>query len=112
MEHLDGNVLAGLAADLFAFETTTAQGKCLVCDDIAALGQAMVFGLPMGYVARCRNCDNVLMVIGERAGQRYLNMGGFRWVQTMDRPVWLLHLPRQSRAAHGNNQGTDNDGSA
>jgi hypothetical protein len=29
----------------------------------------MVYGQPMGFVARCRSCDNVLMVIVERPGQ-------------------------------------------
>ncbi len=85
MDHLDGNVLAGPTTDLFAFELTTAQGQCQACADIATLGQAMVYGQPMGFVARCRTCDNVLMVIVERAGRKSLNMRGLRWLRVADR---------------------------
>lgn len=87
MDHLDGNVLAGPAADLFAFEPTTTPAQCGVCADIATLGQAMVYGGSMGYVVRCRTCDNVLMVIVERAGQRHLSMRGVRWVRVTERTV-------------------------
>ena len=41
----------------------------------------MVYGQPMGFVARCRNCDNVLMVIVERDGQKSLSMRGLRWLR-------------------------------
>lgn len=84
MDHLDGNVLAGPATDLFTFEATTTQGQCGSCNDIATLGQAMVYGPPMGYVARCRNCDNVLVVIIERGPKRSLNMRGLRWLRVLD----------------------------
>lgn len=84
MHHLDGNVLAGPTAGLLAFEPTTAQGQCLSCADVAMLGQAMVYGQPMGWVARCRNCDNVLIVVVERDGQRSLSMRGLRWVRVLD----------------------------
>jgi hypothetical protein len=85
MGHLDGNVLAGPTTDLFAFEPTTTQGQCQACGDIAMLGQAMVYGQPMGFVARCRNCDNVLIVIVERAGQISSRMRGLRWLRVADR---------------------------
>jgi hypothetical protein len=80
MDHLDGNVLAGPMSDLFVFEPTMTQGQCQSCADTATLGQAMVYGQPMGFVARCRNCDNVLIVIIERAGQKSLSMRGLRWL--------------------------------
>ena len=84
MDHLDGNVLAGPGTDLFAFDLTTTQCQCQSCADIATLGQAMVYGQPMGFVARCRNCDNILVVIVERAGQKSLNMRGLRWLRVAD----------------------------
>lgn len=84
MDHLDGNVLAGSTTDLFVFDPTTTQGQCQACADIATLGQAMVYGQPMGFVARCRNCDNVLIVIVERAGQKSLSMRGLRWLRVVD----------------------------
>ena len=84
MDHLDGNVLTGPATDLFAFEVSITEGQCGSCGDIATLGQAMVYGPPMGYVARCRNCDSVLVVIIERNEQRSLNMRGLRWIRVPD----------------------------
>jgi hypothetical protein len=84
MDHLDGNVLAGPTTNLFAFEPTTMQGQCHACADIATLGQAMVYGQPMGFVARCRTCDNVLIVIVERAGHKLLSMQGLRWLRVAD----------------------------
>lgn len=81
MNHLDGNSLAGPAAAFFAFDVTLANGRCRSCNDVAPLGAAMVYGAPMGYVARCRNCDNVLMVAVDGAGRRYLDLGGLTWLR-------------------------------
>jgi hypothetical protein len=87
MDHLDGNVLAGPTAGLFVFEPTTTPGQCRACDDVAMLGQAMVYGQPMGFVARCRNCDSVLIVIVELAGQKSFNMRGLRWLRVRDQTI-------------------------
>jgi hypothetical protein len=84
MNHVDGNVLAGPTADLFVFEATVSEIQCQSCADIGTLGEAMVYGRPMGYVARCRKCDNVLVVIVERHGQKLLNMRGLRWLRVDD----------------------------
>ncbi len=84
MDHLDGNVLAGPISELFAFEPTTTQGQCQSCADIAMLAQAAVYGPPMGFVARCRNCDNVLVVIVETGGRKFLSMRGLRWLRVLE----------------------------
>lgn len=81
MTHVDGNVFAGPIGDFFAFEATAARGRCLACHDVAALAEARVYGLPMGFVARCRNCDNVLIVIAQPGDRRYLDMSGLRWMR-------------------------------
>ena len=84
MAHLDGNVLAGQLHGVFAFEPTTAEGQCVGCGDVAVLAQAAVFGQPMGFVVRCRSCDDVLMVIVERRGQTSFSMRGLRWIAASD----------------------------
>lgn len=81
MTYLDGNVLAGAAAGLFAFETTTVSGQCDACQDVATLGQAMVYGGPMGFVARCSRCEAILLVIVEHPSRTQLSMRGLRWLQ-------------------------------
>ncbi|WP_223624151.1 DUF6510 family protein [Microbacterium sp. EST19A] len=84
MGTLDGNVLAGPIGDLLSFEPTTARGQCAGCGDVAVLAQAAVYGQPMGYVVRCRNCDDVLMVVVERGGRSSLNMPGLRWLEAAE----------------------------
>jgi hypothetical protein len=80
MEHLDGNVLAGPLGAVLAFEPTTAEEQCRGCGDVAVLAQAVVYGQPMGFVLRCRVCDDVLMVVVERDGRASVNVRGMRWV--------------------------------
>ena len=84
MSHLDGNVLAGAAADLFAFDVTAAVGQCAICEDVAALAQAMVYGAKMGFVVRCRNCDAILLVIVEKSNGTSLDMRGLRWMHVAE----------------------------
>lgn len=81
---LDGNVLAGPIGDLLSFEPTMARGECAGCADVASLAQAAVYVHPMGYVVRCRNCDDVLMVVVERGRRSSLNMPGLRWLEAAD----------------------------
>jgi hypothetical protein len=60
---LDGNAIAGLLADVFGEEMTTATGTCAAC---GASGQVATFAVYMrapGTVARCRACSSVLMVL-------------------------------------------------
>jgi hypothetical protein len=87
MEPLDGNVLAGALSDVFAFEPTATWGRCEACSDVAVLGQAVVYGHPMGFVARCRNCDNVLVVVVEHDGHTSFGMRGLQWMRVDDAPA-------------------------
>lgn len=80
MTHLDGNVLAGVTSSLFAFDLPTATGQCDACLDVASLAEAMVYGAPMGFVVRCRNCSGILVLLVERPGDVRLNMRGLRWL--------------------------------
>lgn len=63
MQHLDGNVLAGPLAGLFAVDLTAASGRCAGCGEHAMLARAMVYADAMGYVARCASCDAVLATV-------------------------------------------------
>jgi len=67
MQHLDGNVLAGPLAQLFAFEPTTASARCSGCGAVAMLAAASVWVDAQRYVVRCADCDTVLatLVIGD-----------------------------------------------
>ena len=82
MSHLDGNALAGPTSDLFAFDLTTTSAQCATCSDVAVLARALVYGPPMGFVVRCRNCAGILMVIVDQPEGRVVNVRGLRWMRT------------------------------
>ena len=60
---LDGNAIAGLLADVFGEEMTTAIGTCAACGASAEVATFAVFTRAPGTVARCRACASVLMVL-------------------------------------------------
>jgi hypothetical protein len=76
MAHLDGNVLAGPLAELFAFDATTASARCAGCGHVALLATAMVHADAMGYVARCAGCDSVLATVVRGEGRTWLSLSG------------------------------------
>jgi hypothetical protein len=60
---LDGNAIAGLLADVFGEEMTTAIGTCAACGASGEVATFAVFTRAPGIVARCRACASVLMVL-------------------------------------------------
>ncbi|HEY5222161.1 MAG TPA: DUF6510 family protein [Microbacteriaceae bacterium] len=78
---LDGNVLAGPLAELFAFDVTTARERCASCGDVEALASAIVYSSPMGWVVRCPTCEDVLMVMVRTAGRYSLTARGMTWLR-------------------------------
>ena len=77
--HLDGNAAAGMLAEIFAFDMTSAQCTCAGCGHIAPVGSLRLYGGQMGSVLRCPSCDLVQMRVvsvpgGE--GQYWLDMRG------------------------------------
>jgi len=60
---LDGNAIAGLLADVFGEEMTTATGTCAACGASAEVATFVVFTRAPGTVARCPACASVLMVL-------------------------------------------------
>jgi hypothetical protein len=60
---LDGNAIAGLLADVFGEEMTTAIGTCAACGASGEVATFAVFTRAPGTVARCRACASVLMVL-------------------------------------------------
>jgi hypothetical protein len=65
---LDGNALAGPLAEIFLGEMTMARATCAACGSVREVGSLSVFMTAPGTVARCPDCDAVLMrvVRGER----------------------------------------------
>ncbi len=82
MQHVDGNALAGLLADVFAFDATTASGRCAGCGTVAMLATAMVYLDAMGAVARCGTCDAVLLTVVEGEGRVWISLAGATSIET------------------------------
>ena len=76
---LDGNAAAGLLAEIFVSEMTTAECTCEQCGGTTPLGSLLMYGGKMGTVLRCPTCDHVqmrILHIPERGEQHILNMQG------------------------------------
>ena len=73
---LDGNAIGGMLMELFGAEMTTATGTCGVCGTVAPVAEMAVYRPKLGTVARCRVCDNTLMVFVEVRGVTCVDMRG------------------------------------
>ena len=76
MNHIDGNALAGQLSDLFAFDLTSAIGRCVNCGTSGMIGAAMVYVATPGIVARCPHCNAVLATIVESDDKIWLSLAG------------------------------------
>jgi hypothetical protein len=73
---VDGNAIGGMLIELFGTEMTTSVGTCGVCGTAARVAEMAVYRPKLGTVARCRVCDNVLMVFVEVRGVTCVDMRG------------------------------------
>jgi ribosomal protein S27E len=78
---LDGNAVAGLLAEVFAFDATTAMVHCTGCGHDDPLGAATVYSHAPGVVVRCRGCSGVLMRFAEIRDHVMVDMRGAAWVE-------------------------------
>ena len=81
MEELDGNGAAGALSEVFALEVTAARGRCEGCGNVAALGEARAYVDAPGLVVRCRNCENVLLVLVRGDDRYWLGVQGLSWIE-------------------------------
>jgi hypothetical protein len=77
---VDGNAIAGLLQEVFAFETTTAIGTCAGCGKAGPIGAVHVYR-GAGTVLRCPYCDNVLAKIVEDGERLWITLAGMRSLQ-------------------------------
>lgn len=74
--HLDGNALAGVLADVFATDVTAARARCGKCGRTSPVAEAMVYPDAPGLVARCASCDHVLVVVVTAGERLVLSLAG------------------------------------
>jgi len=85
MDHVDGNALAGPFSDIFAFDITSAIGRCLHCGGSGMIADAMVYRATPGLIARCPHCDAVLATVVESADKVWLNLSGLSALEIVKR---------------------------
>jgi hypothetical protein len=72
---LDGNAVAGLLADVFAAEVTTARGTCAGCGAVESIGAVRVYKAA-GYVLRCPHCEAVLAKLVTDGSRTWIDLRG------------------------------------
>ena len=85
---LDGNATAGVMAEIFTFEITTALAACARCGAEGEVGSQMAYVSEIGTVVRCAACDNALIrVVRQDEGpERYwLDLMGVEYLQLRER---------------------------
>ena len=78
---LDGNVAAGVLADIFAMDATVARARCDSCGAVAHVAEAVVFLDAPGLVVRCRSCESVLMRVVESENNLWLDVRGLSYLE-------------------------------
>jgi len=87
-QRLDGNAAAGLLAEVFTVEITTARTACVRCGATGEVGAQIAYVSEIGTVVRCATCDNALIrVVRQDDGpQRYwLDLKGIEYLQLEER---------------------------
>ena len=77
----DGTALAGPFHDVFCVEVTTAIGRCTNCGREGPMAEARVFDHAPGVVARCPNCDQVLLRLVRGPDRAWLDLRGLDYLQ-------------------------------
>jgi hypothetical protein len=73
---LDGNALAGDLAEIFAVDVTAARFVCSACGNTDVVATLMVFGPAPGWVGRCRECTDVVILLVPAGDRVFLDMRG------------------------------------
>lgn len=77
----DGNALGGPLRDVFMVDVTAAVGRCVTCGQTGPIAQARLFDYAPGMVARCLNCDQVLLRLVRAPGRAWLDLRGLAFLQ-------------------------------
>ena len=81
MERLDGNAIGGVLAEIFGTEMTVAVGVCGSCGSMGRVAELHVYMRAPGIVARCAECESVLLKIVQAERRTWLDLSGLRTMQ-------------------------------
>jgi len=74
--YVDGNQLAGMLQEFLTTDVTVARGPCMTCGQMNMMAEMRVYNRSAGMVARCPNCESVLMRVVRGPGRVFLDMTG------------------------------------
>jgi Family of unknown function (DUF6510) len=77
----DGNALAGPLNDVFGPDVTAAVAGCRNCGWSGSMAGVRVFDHAPGVVARCADCDEVLLRLVRGPGRAWLDLRGLDYLQ-------------------------------
>lgn len=72
----DGNALAGPLAEIFAVDVTAAIGRCAGCGGTGPVARLRVYGPGPGLVARCPDCEQVVLRLVRGPDAAWLDLRG------------------------------------
>ncbi|GGK44834.1 DUF6510 family protein [Streptomyces flaveus] len=75
-DYEDGNALAGPLGELFTADVTAAAGRCAGCGHTALVADLRVYTHAPGLVARCPNCDAVILRLLRAPDAAWLDLRG------------------------------------
>jgi len=77
----DGNALAGALSEIFTVDVTAAKVRCVSCGHMCAVANLHVYGPQPGSVARCPDCEAVLMRIVLTEHEAWLDVRGTTYLR-------------------------------
>jgi hypothetical protein len=75
-QYEDGNVLAGPMREIFAVDVTVATGRCVGCGWVGPIATLRVYRHAPGLVARCPDCDGVVLRLVRGPRTAWLDLRG------------------------------------
>jgi hypothetical protein len=75
-QYEDGNVLAGPMREIFAVDVTVATGRCVGCGRVGPIATLRVYRHAPGLVARCPDCDGVVLRLVRGPRTAWLDLRG------------------------------------
>lgn len=87
-DYLDGNAAAGELSRIFAPDVTSAEGQCANCGATRRFADAHVYMQNPGVVARCAECEHVLLRVVIARDRAFLDIRGMTYLtlETRVRP--------------------------
>ena len=76
VNRLDGNVAAGLLAEVLCCEPTTMVFVCAGCGAAGPVGTLLAYGLELGVILRCAVCDTAVLRVGTPGRRRWIDLRG------------------------------------